>query len=152
MYLWYWPVLLVMTGQRLHWGVYPLFLARVGITVAIAALSYDLVEMPIRRGALKNWRSWVAAPIGAAAAIGAVFISTLVPVGATELQGSPISIQTPTSTTATTDDHAQPAGARAVDDAPCRPRPRRRRRRHADLPVAAVAAPRRGKPTSRSRC
>ena len=45
-YLWYWPVLLVMTGQRLHWGVYPLFLARVGVTVAIAAISYDLVEMP----------------------------------------------------------------------------------------------------------
>src|SRR6202044_1554854 len=67
-YLWYWPVLLVMTGQRLHSGVYPLFLARVGVTVAIAALSYDLVEMPIRRGALKRWRSWVAAPLGAAAA------------------------------------------------------------------------------------
>jgi peptidoglycan/LPS O-acetylase OafA/YrhL len=61
-YLSIWPVLLVMTGQRLHWGVYPLFLARVGVTVAIAALSYDLVEMPIRRGALKRWRSWVAAP------------------------------------------------------------------------------------------
>jgi hypothetical protein len=101
MYLWYWPVLLVMTGQRLHWGVYPLFLARVGITVAIAALSYDLVEMPIRRGALKNWRSWVAAPVGAAAAIAAVFISTLVPVGATELQGQPIDIQSAVSTTTT---------------------------------------------------
>ena len=34
-YLWYWPVLLVMSGQRLHWGVYPLFLARV------ADLGYD---------------------------------------------------------------------------------------------------------------
>jgi len=102
MYLWYWPVLLVMTPQRLHWGVYPLFLARVGITVAIAALSYDLVEMPIRRGALKNWRSWVAAPIGAAAAISAIFISTLVPVGATELVGTPISIQTPPPSTSTT--------------------------------------------------
>ncbi|HEX4161293.1 MAG TPA: acyltransferase, partial [Acidimicrobiales bacterium] len=103
MYLWYWPVLLVMTPQRLHWGVYPLFLACVGITVAIAALSYDLVEMPIRRGALNNWRSWVAAPIGAAAAISAVFISTLVPVGATELAGTPVTIQTlATSTTTTT--------------------------------------------------
>jgi peptidoglycan/LPS O-acetylase OafA/YrhL len=110
MYLWYWPVLLVMTGQRLHWGVYPLFLARVGITVAIAALSYDLVEMPIRRGVLKNWRSWVAAPVGAGIAISAVFISTLVPVGATELQGSPISIQTPSSsTTSTTTTTTQPA-------------------------------------------
>jgi len=67
-------------------------LARVGITVAIAALSYDLVEMPIRRGALRHWRSWVAAPVGAAAAISAVFISTLVPVGATVLQGSPINL------------------------------------------------------------
>jgi peptidoglycan/LPS O-acetylase OafA/YrhL len=101
-YLWYWPVLLVMTGQRLHWGVYPLFLARVGITVAIAALSYDLVEMPIRRGALRNWRSWLAAPIGAAAAISAVFISTLVPVGAAGLQGSQLAVSVPASTTTST--------------------------------------------------
>ncbi len=100
-YLWYWPVLLVMTGQRLHWGVYPLFLARVGVTVAIAAISYDLVEMPIRHGALKRWRSWLAAPIGAAAAISAVFISTLIPVGAAELQGSQLAVSPPTSTTST---------------------------------------------------
>jgi peptidoglycan/LPS O-acetylase OafA/YrhL len=92
MYLWYWPVVLVVTGQRLHVGVYSLFLARLSITVAIAALSYNLVEIPIRRGVLKNWRSWVAAPVGAATAISAVFISTLVPVGATELQGMPMSL------------------------------------------------------------
>jgi hypothetical protein len=91
-YLWYWPVLLVMTGQHLHWGVYPLFLARVGITVAIAALSYDFVEMPIRRGALRRWRSGVAAPTGAVAAIAVVFVSTLVPVGATVLPGSQIDL------------------------------------------------------------
>ncbi len=113
MYLWYWPVLLLMTGQRLHWGVYPLFLARVGITVAIAALSYDLVEMPIRRGALRNWRSWVAAPVGAAAAIAAVFVSTLVPVGATELAGKPIDIQTPATTTTT-----QPVGPGRLTSSP----------------------------------
>jgi len=100
-YLWYWPVLLVMTGQRLHWGVYPLFLARVGITVAIAALSYDLVEMPVRQGALRHWRSWVAAPIGAAAAIGAVFVSTLVPVGAAELQGAQLGVVAAHPTTST---------------------------------------------------
>ena len=91
-YLWYWPVLLVMTGQRLHWGVYPLFLARVGITVAIAAVSHDLVEMPVRRGALRRWRSWVAAPIGVAVAVGAVVASTLVPVGASVLQGTQLTV------------------------------------------------------------
>ena len=87
-YLWYWPVLLVMSGSRLHWGVYELFLARVAVTVGIAALSYRFVEMPIRRGALRRWRSVVAAPIGAAAAIGVVLASTLVPVGASALQGA----------------------------------------------------------------
>lgn len=107
-YLWYWPVLLVMTGQRLHWGVYPLFLARVGVTVAIAALSYDLVEMPIRNGALKEWRSWVAAPIGAAMAISAIFVSTLMPVGAAQLQGAQLAVSPPSSTTSTVTPAASP--------------------------------------------
>ena len=101
-YLWYWPVLLVMTGQRLHWGVYPLFLARVGLTVAIAAISYDLVEMPVRRGALRRWRSWAAGPVGAAVAIGAVFVSTLVPVGAAELQGTRLTVAGGSATTPAT--------------------------------------------------
>ncbi len=114
-YLWYWPVLLVMTGQRLHWGVYPLFLARVGVTVAIAALSYDLVEMPIRRGALKHWRSWIAAPIGAAAAVSAVFVSTLMPVGAAELQGSQLAVSAPTTTSSTV---ASTPAVPAADPAP----------------------------------
>jgi peptidoglycan/LPS O-acetylase OafA/YrhL len=90
-YLWYWPVLLVMSGSRLHWGVYQLFLARVAVTVGIAALSYRFIEMPIRRGGvLRHWRSVVAAPAGAALAIGAVFASTLVPVGASVLAGGPV--------------------------------------------------------------
>ena len=116
-YLWYWPVLLVMTGQRLHWGVYPLFLARVGVTVAIAALSYDLVEMPIRRGALTRWRSWLAAPIGAAAAISAVFVSTLVPVGAAELQGSQLAVS-PLSSTTTSSTVASTSGVAVADAGP----------------------------------
>jgi peptidoglycan/LPS O-acetylase OafA/YrhL len=120
-YLWYWPVLLVMTGHRLHWGVYPLFLARVGVTVAIAALSYGLVEMPIRRGALKRWRSWVAAPIGAAAAISAVFVSTLMPVGAAELQGSQLAVSAPAATatsTTTSTTVPTPTGAPTTADPP----------------------------------
>ncbi len=86
-YLWYWPVLLVMSGSRLHWGVYPLFAARVAVTVSVAALSARYIEVPIRRGALSEWRSWVAGPVGAAVAIGAICASTLVPVGATVLGG-----------------------------------------------------------------
>jgi peptidoglycan/LPS O-acetylase OafA/YrhL len=100
-YLWYWPVLLVMSGSRLHWGVYPLFLARVVVTVTIAAVSARFVELPIRRGALPNWRSLVAAPAAAAAAIGLILISTLVPVGAASLSGSSVLQHLRTVTTTT---------------------------------------------------
>ena len=50
------------------------------------------VDMPIRRGGLRQWRSWVAAPLGAAAAIGAVLVSRLIPVDATELQSSAVNL------------------------------------------------------------
>ena len=87
MYLWYWPTLLVTSGRRLDWGPYELFVLRVVLTVAIAALSYELVEKPLRYGALRRWRMAAVAPFGAAAALAAVFVSTLVPVGASALQG-----------------------------------------------------------------
>ena len=87
MYLWYWPTLLVTSGGRLDWGTYELFALRVVLTVALAALSFELVEKPIRSGALRRWRMATVAPIGAAAALGAVLVSTLVPVGSSALQG-----------------------------------------------------------------
>jgi hypothetical protein len=96
-YLWYWPVLLVMSGARLHWGVYPLFLARVAVTVVIATASARLVELPIRRGALRHWQAWIATPVAAAAAVGVVMASTLVPVGATPLADPAVTTTTTTS-------------------------------------------------------
>ena len=87
MYLWYWPMLLVTSGRRLDWGPYELFVLRVVLTVALAALSYELVEKPVRYGALRRWRMAAVAPFGAAAALAAVLVSTLVPVGASALQG-----------------------------------------------------------------
>jgi len=87
-YLWSWPVLLIMSSSRLHWGTYPLFAARLAVTTTIAALSAHFVEDPIRRGALTRWRSLVAAPLAAGSAVGLVFVSTLVPVGASALQSS----------------------------------------------------------------
>jgi peptidoglycan/LPS O-acetylase OafA/YrhL len=101
-YLWYWPVLLVMSGARLHWGVYPLFLGRTAVTVALASASYYLVEMPVRRGALQDWRAWVATPAAAAAAVGLVMVSTLVPVGAASLADPPTTTTTTVPGAATT--------------------------------------------------
>ncbi len=65
MYLWYWPVLLVMTSQRTHLQGVELLAARLAVIVGIAALSFHFVETPIHRGRLAGWRSLVAIPVAA---------------------------------------------------------------------------------------
>jgi hypothetical protein len=87
MYLWYWPILLVTSNRRVGWSTYELFALRLTLTVAIAALSYELVEKPVRTGALRRWRMAAVAPIGAAAALAAVLAAALMPVGSSALQG-----------------------------------------------------------------
>ena len=71
MYLWYWPVLLVMTSDRTHLQGLSLLAARMVVIVAISAASFYLVETPVRRGVLAGWRSWVAVP-ASVATIGAL--------------------------------------------------------------------------------
>ncbi len=109
MYLWYWPTLLLTSNGRLDWGTYELFGLRVVLTVALAAVSYELVEKPVRHGALRRWRMATVAPIGAAAALGAVLAGTLVPVGATALQGeqlhAPVAGRTAAPTVRTMPNH-----------------------------------------------
>ncbi len=67
MYLWYWPVLLVMTAQRTHLAGVALLAARLAVIVAIAAVSFHLIESPIHRGRLAGWRSLVVVPLAALA-------------------------------------------------------------------------------------
>lgn len=58
-YLWHWPIFMVTRpGIDVPWSEPVALVARLGITVAIAEISYRLIEMPIRRGALgKAWHS-----------------------------------------------------------------------------------------------
>jgi peptidoglycan/LPS O-acetylase OafA/YrhL/lysophospholipase L1-like esterase len=50
LYLYHWPVFLVLSESRMRWAPWPLFGLRIIVTVAIACLSYFLLEMPIRQG------------------------------------------------------------------------------------------------------
>lgn len=55
-YLWHWPIFMV-TRPELDvplTGV-PLFVLRIGLTLAAAELSYRYVEQPMRQGALGDW-------------------------------------------------------------------------------------------------
>ncbi|HEX3980398.1 MAG TPA: SGNH hydrolase domain-containing protein, partial [Acidimicrobiales bacterium] len=65
MYLWYWPVLLVMTPVRTHLDGVGLLGARMLVIVAIAAASFHFVETPFHRGWLAGWRSLIVVPLAA---------------------------------------------------------------------------------------
>ncbi len=67
MYLWYWPVLLVMTSARTHLHGVALLGCRMAVIILVASASYHLVETPIQRGVLSRWRAWVAVPATVAA-------------------------------------------------------------------------------------
>jgi peptidoglycan/LPS O-acetylase OafA/YrhL/lysophospholipase L1-like esterase len=98
-YLWYWPILLAVTAQRLGFGGVPLFLVRVAITVSIAFLSYRLIEQPIRRGGvLASWRGLVATPLGIGASLGAIALATSATVSLAAPITTPPITTPPTST------------------------------------------------------
>jgi peptidoglycan/LPS O-acetylase OafA/YrhL len=80
LYLWHWPVNVYLTEARTGWGPTQLNATRLAITFAFAIASYYLVEMPIRRGALRSdWARWVVP----AAIAGTGIVLVMATVGAT---------------------------------------------------------------------
>lgn len=76
MYLWYWPLVLVLSGPRTHLGGYPLLGVRLVAIIAVATASAYLVELPIRRGQLP--RRWpLAIPAAAGLAVLTTFLATV---------------------------------------------------------------------------
>jgi len=73
-YLWHWPVYVVLTEERTRLGALPLFAVRVALTLAIAAISYRFLERPIREKGVRFGR--LVAPGAIAAAVLAVVLST----------------------------------------------------------------------------
>ena len=82
LYLWHWPVFLVLDHARTGLAGGHLLGARLAASLAVAAVSYHLLEVPIRRGALHRWRSWIGAPVAAGGVAVAVLVGTVAPAGA----------------------------------------------------------------------
>jgi hypothetical protein len=76
LYLWHWPVYLVLTPVRTGIDGWPLLTLRVSVSLAIAIVSYFLVEMPIRRGIWSGWRIRTLTPAVALVAVLAVVVAT----------------------------------------------------------------------------
>ena len=51
-YLWHWPIYVWLDEQRTHLDGWALVALRIAITIAVATLSYFLLEQPIRHGAI----------------------------------------------------------------------------------------------------
>ncbi len=77
MYLWYWPLVLVLSGPRTHLGGYPLLGVRLVAIISVATASAYLVELPIRRGRLPRWWTPLAMPVAASLAVLTTFLATV---------------------------------------------------------------------------
>ena len=81
LYLWHWPVIVILSSQRTGWTGWQLGAARLVVTFAVSALSYYLLEMPVRRGVLTRlgptrWATGVAVLLAPAVVIAALFVAT----------------------------------------------------------------------------
>jgi len=81
LYLWHWPIFLVLDESRTGLVGYPLFAVRVAVTFLVAVASWYLVETPIRQKTFSNWRSWAWVPVGAVTAA-TVLVATTSTAGA----------------------------------------------------------------------
>ena len=101
LYLWHYPLFQWIDGQRTGLSGYALFGARCAATVAVATVSFYLVERPIRQGTFfRQWRAWVGAPV----AVAVVSITVVLATGSGTLAAVPAPTAAPsgTSTSRTT--------------------------------------------------
>ncbi|OBA94335.1 hypothetical protein A5662_19485 [Mycobacteriaceae bacterium 1482268.1] len=87
-YLWHWPVFLVLNGERTGLTGLPLFAVRAVATVTVAAMSWWVIEQPIKR-----WRPVHVPQLRLAAATlatAAVATMVVVPVGIRQGDGRPL--------------------------------------------------------------
>jgi peptidoglycan/LPS O-acetylase OafA/YrhL len=100
LYLWHWPVYLVLTPDRTGLDGWELFVVRVAISIAIAVASYFCVEMPVRRGIWVGWRIRAATPAAALLAVLAVVVATTGAVDRVSVRASATPADVPLSSSA----------------------------------------------------
>jgi peptidoglycan/LPS O-acetylase OafA/YrhL len=76
LYLWHWPVYQYLLPGRFGLQGWSLVVVRIGVSLAVAVASYHLVELPIRRGALRGALVKVALPAAVIVAALALFLGT----------------------------------------------------------------------------
>jgi peptidoglycan/LPS O-acetylase OafA/YrhL/lysophospholipase L1-like esterase len=81
LYLYHWPIFLLLDEDRTGLSTLPLFVVRMAVTIAIAVASYFLLEQPIRRGTMiRTGRQLLVAGVAGALVVATTaFLVTLDP-------------------------------------------------------------------------
>jgi lysophospholipase L1-like esterase len=80
MYLWHFPLFTYLDGARTGLTGYPLFMVRSAVTVAVATVSFYLIERPVRQGSLKaGWTMRLITPAAVLATAAALVAATAAP-------------------------------------------------------------------------
>ena len=87
-YLWHWPLFLLLTHQRTGLSGAGLLAVRLAVTLVVSVASYHLVELPIREGRVRLPRPRVSAPIAIVALIGVLVAATPPPATVVPVAGS----------------------------------------------------------------
>jgi len=85
LYLWHLPVFIVLNEQRTGLSGWDLTAIRIAVSIAIATLSYLVIENPIRRGALRGWKIQAAVPAAALVLAGLLLVTTTGATSTTQL-------------------------------------------------------------------
>ena len=72
-YLFHMPIFRVLIPDRVHVSGIGLFLVRAGVTIAVASLTFFLLERPIRNGVLSGRRGWAIGAVACVAAFALLF-------------------------------------------------------------------------------
>ncbi len=85
-YLYHWPVFVVIDAPRVDLDAVPLLALRLALTIALAQLSFSLFERPVRNGLIRRPREIGAIALGATAAVAATAL-LVVPTGTGDYWG-----------------------------------------------------------------
>jgi peptidoglycan/LPS O-acetylase OafA/YrhL len=94
-YLWHWPVYVLLSADRTHVGGLALLGLRIACTLGAALLSFYFIEKPFRDGALRRLRVVIWGPAAAAATAFAVLLGTAGAAQAVADYRDPLPLQLP---------------------------------------------------------
>ena len=90
MYLWHWPLIIMLNHSRTGLLGWNLVVVRLVATILIATISFYAIERPIRQGTLfRSLRAWVLTPLAMVAVMIAIIVATITPAVAVTIKPPP---------------------------------------------------------------